>query len=293
MTEANLFLQSNNQLGECPLWDYRTNELIWIDVEIGALYFATPSGGAVEEHKFDEQIGFVVLCNSDDYILGLKSGWCRYNRKTRKTQRIEHTSDNVLSNRWNDGKCAPDGSIWAGTMDVRLKPNQGALYRFDSEGHLYKMYQPVSISNGLAWNEDLGVVYYVDSLSRSVATFAYEPNKSSVLQEIRRFFIPEDMGYPDGMTIDQDGMLWIAHWEGGCIARWHPVTGQLIKKVSVPAPRVTSMAFGGNSFSRLFITTARIGLSEEQIQEYPLSGSIFYFDAYSNGNESIIFNFKK
>jgi len=287
---ADIYYPSQCTLGEGPIWDHRHNELVWVDIDEQKILFLKEGATQAQTFIFDQKVGFVVLGSHSDYIIALADGLYRFNRVSKALKKIAWTGEHLTSLRWNDGKCAPDGSIWGGTMDLHHKLHQGGLYRLDRSMNLTKCLSSVSISNGLAWNSDLKRMYYIDSPTRSVQVFDYESGRAHLGSPAETFKIPVDMGYPDGMTIDEDGMLWIAHWDGYCIGRWHPETGQLLTKVAIPAPRVTSCIFGDKSRSRLYITTARKGLTDEQLRKYPHSGSIFIFDTNTTGREAQVFD---
>ncbi len=289
--KASLYYKSDNILGEGPIWDHRSQELVWVDIDGKTLNFLKNPTAAIEQHIFQLKIGFAALAEEDIYVVGLENGLYRYNRRDHSLSILTDPSLHREGLRWNDGKTGLDGCIWGGTMAVDQTLYQGSLYRLDRNLNLKKMLAHVSISNGLAWNSDLGKMYFVDSPLRSVQTFQYKKGDPEIGVPDFTFNTHEDMGYPDGMTIDEDGMLWIAHWDGACIGRWHPGTGQLITKIDIPAPRVTSCIFGGQGFSTLFVSTARTGLSKEQLENYPLSGSLFTIDTNTKGLEPPIFSF--
>jgi sugar lactone lactonase YvrE len=133
----------------------------------------------------------------------------------------------------------------------------------------------VTTSNGLDWSPDGSTLYYIDTPTLEVAAFDYDAAAGTI--DDRRVVIrfPQDAGRPDGMTVDGEGMLWIAHWEGGRVSRWNPRTGTLLDQVPVPALNVTSCTFGGPGLDRLYITTARVGLDAAQLQAQPHAGGVF------------------
>jgi sugar lactone lactonase YvrE len=118
-------------------------------------------------------------------------------------------------------------------------------------------------------------MYYTDTPTRQITAFDFDPETGNISNRRTVVIIPHDMGYPDGMTIDSNDKLWVAHWGGGCVAQWDPKTGKLLKKIDLPAPHVTSCAFGGKNLDLLFITTARSGLTKKQLEDYPASGGLF------------------
>jgi len=287
--KACLYCQIPCSLGEGVLFDHRSSELIWVDIEAPALYIL--DGDELTRHMMPELIGFVALATRGKYVVGLQTGLFYFDKTAASISPIFDTSDYKDQQiRWNDGKCSPTGEIWAGTM--HLDENvacAGALYKLDKKGQVTKAIKDVSISNGIAWHEDLHRMYYIDSPTRQIQVYDTSSKDSKELKLISKIDTPQHMGFPDGMTIDEEGMLWVAHWDGGCVARWHPMTGQVLSKVNIPAPRVTSCTFGGPDKSRLFVSTARTGLSQDVLEKYPLSGSIFVIDTNTNGKEAKVY----
>jgi sugar lactone lactonase YvrE len=133
----------------------------------------------------------------------------------------------------------------------------------------------VSCSNGIVWTQDKQTMYYIDTVLRRVDAFDYDHQTGAISGRRTAFEVPSEMGHPDGSTLDSEGMLWVALWQGRAVSRWNPETGKLLQTVAVPAPNVTSCAFGGPRLDRLYITTARNGMSEKALEEYPLAGGLF------------------
>jgi sugar lactone lactonase YvrE len=141
----------------------------------------------------------------------------------------------------------------------------------------------------MAWNQQLGRMYYIDSPTKSVVSFAYEPESGEISSPSIALQTPESMGSPDGMTIDDEGMLWIAFYRGGCVARWNPETGRMLSKIEIPAPNVTSCCFGGPGMDTLYVTTARQKMGADALAEYPLAGGIFSLRPGVSGSPSYRF----
>ena len=177
--------------------------------------------------------------------------------------------------RFNDGKCDPAGRFWVGTFDLEQKPHAGTLYRLDPDGSLHVMLRGITNSNGIAWSLDKKLMYYIDTPTLTVQAFDYDHATGAIANPRVIIRIPEGAGFPDGMTIDAEGKLWVALWGGGAVHRYHPATGALLQAVAVPAPYTSSCAFGGPDLKTLYITTARGGLSPEQLEEFPESGNVF------------------
>ncbi|MCA9977634.1 MAG: SMP-30/gluconolactonase/LRE family protein, partial [Anaerolineales bacterium] len=178
-------------------------------------------------------------------------------------------------NRFNGGYCDGDGRFWAGTMALTMEDGAGALYRLDADLSVHTMLSGVTISNGMAWSQDQRTLYYIDTPTRTVTAFDFTAETGEIGNGRVALTIPATMGYPDGMTIDRDGKLWIAHYDGGCVRRWDPETGNVLATIPLPVSKVTACTFGGPNLDRLYITTASQEMSDEQKAAEPLAGSLF------------------
>jgi sugar lactone lactonase YvrE len=188
---------------------------------------------------------------------------------------IANPEGHLPNNRFNDGKCDPAGRFWAGTMSINEEPNTGNVYMLGVDLSFEKKISGVSISNGMAWSADQRTFYYIDTPSFEVAAYSYDKTTGNISNKTTIMKILKEEGNPDGMTIDNEGMLWIAHWDGWQITRRDPQTGEKLLQISLPVSRVTSCCFGGENFADLYITSAREGLSDEDLQKQPLAGSLF------------------
>jgi sugar lactone lactonase YvrE len=186
-------------------------------------------------------------------------------------------------NRFNDGKCDPAGRFWAGTLSLEGKRGTCNLWRLDADLSTHKMLEGVSVSNGIVWTADRRTMYYVDTPTRRVDCFDYDHDTGEIDNRRVAVRIPEGMGFPDGMTIDSEGMLWVCLWQGSKVSRWDPKTGELLQTVDLPASNVTSCAFGGGKLNQLYITTARSGLGTKQLESEPLAGGLFRADVGVSG----------
>jgi sugar lactone lactonase YvrE len=175
-------------------------------------------------------------------------------------------------------------------MNINAKGKNGALYRIDGDGSAHKMIESVSISNGIVWSNDHTKMYYIDTPTMKVKAFDYNNKTGEISNEKIAINIPQGIGSPDGMTIDENGNLWIALWGGFAVSCWNPKTGKLIRKIEVPAKNITSCAFGDNDLGTLYITTARQGMNEEELQKYPFSGGVFKIRPGVKGVPAHFFN---
>ncbi|WP_285848254.1 SMP-30/gluconolactonase/LRE family protein [Paenibacillus sp. MER TA 81-3] len=275
--QAELVVDRQAILGEGPVWDERLQRLYWVDITAQFVFHWSPREEEVQAIQMEQMVGAVALTEVDDtLLLALRDGLYVYHMETGQTElcaRPEETQDESI--RFNDGKCDPAGRFLAGTMSKIGKPQAGKLYQLEQNGQLSTLLDGVSTSNGLAWSLDHRTFYYIDTPTLQVRAWDYEVESGNISHPRAVITFAPEQGYPDGMTIDTEGMLWIAHWGGGGVSRWDPHTGRQIGFVAVPASHVTSCAFGGRELNELYITTAREGLSEAQMQAEPHAGSLF------------------
>ena len=177
-------------------------------------------------------------------------------------------------------------------MAKDLAMGAGNLFRVSADLRESVMLKNTSISNGMAWSADHSRFYYIDSPALEVWQFDYDPATANISGKSICIEIPGSFGDPDGMTIDREGMLWVAHWGGNCLRRWDPDTGKVLMEVQVDAPQVTSCCFGGPDLDILYITTARTGLGNDQLEAYPKSGGLFRLKAPVAGFPTSYFKIK-
>ncbi|HZG75288.1 MAG TPA: SMP-30/gluconolactonase/LRE family protein, partial [Paenibacillus sp.] len=211
----------------------------------------------------------------EEWLVAAEDGYYFWTPGTNVLTSIHALDGMRASQRFNDGKCDPLGRFWAGTMEREGGAPTGALYCLDAAGRSRRIVEGLGCSNGMAWSADGRTMYFIDSPTREVRAydFALESGEISNPRAVVR--IPDGEGVPDGMTIDEEGMLWVAQWGGYQVSRWDPSTGERIGSVRVPAERVTSCAFGGPNLDTLYITTASIGASQEQAIAEPTAGGLF------------------
>jgi len=292
MMKAEIYIKAENILGESPMWDHIGNNFLWVDIENKFLYISDAQRKDITQLKLESRVSAVALTNTADlYLLALETGLKLFEAKSLTLKEIVNPEKNLKNNRFNDGKCDPAGRFWVGSMDMDCKPKAANLYCLEGLDIFKLKLNNITISNGLDWSIDRKYMYYIDTADYAVRCFEYDINSGSISNPQIVITVPEDYGAPDGMCIDKEGMLWIAHWGGGNISRWNPVNGELLDRVEVPAPHVTSCCFGGKALDTLFITTARKALNEEQLKEYPQSGSVFSFQPDVGGFKTNMFHF--
>lgn len=274
MTELELVLDVKAKLGEGPSWDAEAGRLFWVDIEGFHLHAYDPQTGQDTVYDMGQHIGAVAPYEKDRVVVALREGLQVYNLITGELDLIHDPEKGREDNRFNDGKCDPAGRFWAGTMSLEGKDKQGALYCLE-DGKVSTIFTEVTISNGLGWSPDHKTMYYIDTPTRRVDQFDYDKKTGTLSNRRTAVDFPSDVGFPDGMTVDAEGMIWIAHWGGSQVSRWNPNTGKLLSRIEIPAEQVTCCCFGGKDLDELFITTARNGLSKEQLEKTPHAGGLF------------------
>ncbi len=277
MSGPELALDARTLLGEGAIWNPARQCLQWVDIEGRRVFTFDPASGNNRACDVDQRVSTVVPRAKGGLMIALQEGFAALNPDTGRVELWprppEHDPAVV---RFNDGKCDPAGRFWAGTMGLTKGPRpQGRLYRLDSDGSMHVMLRDVGTSNGIVWSQDRRTVYFIDTALRRVDAFDYDHAGGGITNRRPAIAIPDELGRPDGSTLDAEGMLWIAMWEGWGVTRWNPRTGEWLQTIRLPVARVTSCAFGGADLDVLYLTSAREGLSEEQLDAQPLAGGLF------------------
>lgn len=270
-----LIVDAQNILGEGPLWHPERQELFWVDIEGKRLQTWNPKTGTITRTALPHRVTLVVRAPDEQLILGMQGGLSGYDPQTTAMTWWLNLEHDQPSQRCNDGGVDDAGRLWVGTMDMQCKAGCGRLYVIDKDQHITCKREGLTIPNGLCWNASQDRMYHIDSPTGAVHAFRFDSARAHLEPEGPVVQIPSELGVPDGMTIDAEGMLWIAHYGGHGVYRWNPENGELLAKIFVPAPHVTACAFGGTDLRTLYITTARQGMAVEALEEYPQSGGLF------------------
>ncbi|MGL6196985.1 MAG: SMP-30/gluconolactonase/LRE family protein [Thermoguttaceae bacterium] len=290
-------------LGEGPFWHPTEKRLYWLDIEGMLLHRFDPVRLHDEIFPLGRRVGCVVPVEKADtdnsisrlliaaydgiheieipapqtYPNTLETG------KILSERLITHPESPNPDNRYNDGKCSPEGRFWFGSMSLIKKKENAALYVLeedDSDANCFqarKVVAPATTSNGLGWSLDGKTMYWADTPTLKVFAFDYDRLTGDITNRRVAVEFPTipNFGRPDGLTVDSEGMLWIGHWMGNAISRWNPNTGEMLEKYPTPVHRTTSMTFGGENLDTLFITTAQFGRTDDEAQKEPHAGSLF------------------
>jgi sugar lactone lactonase YvrE len=280
--EATLYRRDVCELAEGPFW--HDGQLWWVDIEGGLLLSANDGGELVERVAFGQRVGAAVPAGKRIFLVALEREIVRLDLDTQKWTTIARPDDmGAAINRFNDGKCDPRGRFVVGAMSQPGFPKSATLYALHADRSLHRLRGEVTLSNGLAWPADGRTMYFIDTPERCVFAYDYDVEAGAVSAERVVLRFSEKDGWPDGMTIDRQGRLWIGFWDGGAARCYDPATGACEAIVPVPCARATSCCFGGPGLDRLFITTASTGLSESERAAQPLAGSVFVCDPGTTG----------
>jgi sugar lactone lactonase YvrE len=272
--DAELVLDARADLGEAPSWDADARQLIWVDITNGLVHRFDPGSERDEVFEIGQPVGAAVATSSGRIALAANSGFLVLDPATGRLDPVADVETDVTETMMNDGKCDPAGRFWAGTKDVEGGRALGSLYRLDADHRLTRVLTDVTISNGLGWSPDARTMYYIDSTTYRIDAFDYDVTSGAVSNRRPLIETPKSWGLPDGMTVDQDGFLWVAFWGGSAVRRIAP-DGRVDVVVRVPVTQVTSCAFGGPDLADLFVTSARSGLTDAALSEQPLAGGLF------------------
>ena len=243
-------VRANAKLAEGPRWDAATGRLLWVDIEGCKLHVL--ESGEDRAIGLDAMVGVAAPTSSGAVLVALTDRLALVDladESVRTLVRLPHGP----ALRSNDGACDAAGRFWIGTMDLDETPGAGALYRYD--GRLERVLDEVTLSNGIGWTRDDTRMYYIDSPMQRVDIFDFEV-ASGRIDDRRPFVsIDESEGIPDGLTVDDEGGVWVALYGGSCVHRYDQ-SGRLDAVLEVPALNVTSCCFGGDDGRSLFVTTA-------------------------------------
>jgi sugar lactone lactonase YvrE len=274
-TEVSCVLSAKAQIGEGPVWSVAEQRLYWADITGKQLNIFNPADGSNQSFDLPELVTSISPRQSGGLILTLRSSFAFFDPKTGKLDKVAEPEPDKPGNRFNDGKCDRQGRMWGGTMgDVEWDQPLGSLYRFDANRKVTRMEEGICCSNGLGWSPDSKTMYFTESFKYRI--FAYDFDAATGNISNRRVFInldPHEAAFPDGMTVDAEGYVWCAQPMFGRLARYSP-TGKLDRVIELPVSRGTSVMFGGPNLDILYVTTMRLMLSEEQLAEEPLAGSL-------------------
>ena len=260
-------------LGEGPHWDAERQQLTFVDIKGRRAFRLDADGANLREIATPYRIGSLIPRASGGHIAGTEHGIAHVDLDLERFELLFDPEEDRESNRFNDAKVDRSGRLFAGTMDDEEREATGAFYRIDKKLACTRIDDGFRVTNGPAFSPDGKTMYANDSARQVTYRYDLAPDGTPLNKlELARYC--EGDGYPDGMTVDAEGCLWIAFWDGWCVRRLS-LGGERLEELRVPVQRPTSVAFGGPSLDRLYITSARIGLDENDLASQPLAGGLF------------------
>ena len=280
MSNVELVYQIDATSGEGAYWDWRSKELLRVDIAGGRVIKLAPSGDLLKEYQLGNKVGAVIgIDNSDNYLLVEQHGLTVMQPTGVRTELLT-LIDETEPKRFNDAKADPSGRLWAGVMTNQKIPGEGALYSYQLGGLMHQMLTDLTVPNGMDWSSDLTTMYFIDSPTRTVGVYDFDLETAEI--SLRNSLAIPVEGHPDGMTLDAEYNLWIALWDGSCVIKLSP-DGKLLDQIKLPVSRVTTCTFGGDDLSTLFITSASFEVNEE------LAGSVFSYQTDTQGRKANLF----
>jgi len=266
---AEVALPARAILGEGPTWDDRTGTLLWVDILASRVHAYSPATGTDTVIETPQHVGAAKPREGGGLVLNLRDGVGLLDPDGGFRWLVEWP---VAGVRGNDAAVDAAGRLWAGTMAYDVRPGRGRLNRVEPDGSFVTVLDRVTISNGIGWSPDGSRMYFIDTPLRRVDVFDVDGDTGLVTA--RRTLAAVTRGQPDGLTVDADGCVWVALWDGGAVHRYTP-EGELDRVIDLPVSRVTACAFGGPDLADLYITTASEGLGEEVLATQPHAGALF------------------
>ena len=264
-------------LSEGPRWHEERQELLWVDILGKQVHRGTlDAEGALQKLStitLDRDVGAVAPAEDGGYVVAAGQGYLQITPDGTVRELAQPAAAHPEV-RMNDGACDPQGRFWAGTVAYDETPGAASLYRLELDGSTTTMLTGLTISNGIGWSPDGGTMYLNDSGSGDVFAFDFD-GPTGAISDQRTLVRLETPGIvPDGLTVDEDGGIWVALWGGGAVHRYLP-DGSLADEIEMPVERPTSCAFGSPDRSTLFVTSARNDLSDEALARQPFAGRLF------------------
>jgi len=275
LTDVRCVLDAKAMLGESPVWSAEEQALYWADIIGAALHRLDPATGQTRTWRMPESIGSFGLRTGGGAVVALRNGFHLYDFATERLTFLSDPEAEEPRSRFNDGKVAPDGRFWAGTMDDNPERRPiGRLYRLDPDHSWHKMVDGLIVSNGLAWSADGKTMFHSDSRGRVINAYDYDLGAGAIANKRVIARPTEEIGRPDGGATDMAGFYWSAGISAGVLNRWSP-DGRLDRQIPLPAAAPTMPCFGGPDMKTIFITSLRENVSAEKLAAKPLTGGIF------------------
>lgn len=272
-TEVRNVLTAQMQIGEGPVWDAKSQRLLWVDIVGQELNVFDPVSGSNKAFKFPDIVTSATPRASGGVLLTLRRSFAFFDPTTEKLETVAEVEPDMPANRFNDGKTDRQGRHWAGTMgDVDWNHPIGNLYRLGADRRPVKVASGICCSNGIGWSPDNKTMYFCESFAYVIHQYDFDPVTGDI-ENRRPFTTVNPESFPDGLTVDAEGFVWSAQPVFGRLVRYDP-SGKIERIIELPVSRGTSVMFGGPHLDTLFVTTMRTTLDDEQLAQEPLAGCL-------------------
>lgn len=268
-------------LGESCVWSTREQALYWVDIRQPALRRLNYSDGRIDTFDMPELTGAVCLREGGGVMVAMQDSIAHFDPATSSLERVARAPDTFPNIRFNDSRVDPQGRFWAGTMDDVARGEVGTLYRLDSGHRMTAVLHPIVISNSLAFSPDSRTMYFSDTVSREIWAYDYDP-VAGMPSNRRVFATVPAPATPDGSTVDAEGYLWNAEYDGARVVRYAP-DGQVDRVIPMPVQRPTCCTFGGPDLTTLFVTTAGQRLNAAERAAQPMAGGLLSLEVGIKG----------
>jgi sugar lactone lactonase YvrE len=265
-------------LGEGALWSPREQVLYWVDILGRQLHRLDPATAARASWAFDEEISALAEpADGPGLVVTLRRGFARFDpaQAHGAPSYLYRPTEEPLSNRFNDGKCDAHGRFWGGTMDFDCEAPTGALYGYSVDGQCIRHNLGFAVTNGPTWSLDGRTIFVNETARGRIHAWDFDVDTGALANPREWLRFAKGDGLPDGMTTDAAGRLWVAHWGGSCVSCHDPVSGAELARIGLPTSHITNCTFGGPDLRTLYVSSARFGLTPEQLRDEPLAGALF------------------
>lgn len=277
-------------LGEGPMWSVAESVLYWIDIVQRRILRLHPGTGRVDVRELPYAPSALVPRAGGGLLLVTKKGLATLHFDEPTITSVPVPLVDFEREVFNDAKCDSAGRLWVGTRDLHVKEPVGGLFRLDADFSMHRHGSGLVVSNGIAWGEGGRVMYHVDSKPGRIDAWDFDAASGTLShRRVFRDYAREGaQAIPDGCTTDAEGGLWVAEVGDWHIRRYAP-DGRLDREIRVPMQKPTSVMFGGPDLGTLYVTSMRFGLSEEQLADQPLAGSLLQLDVGVKGRPETVF----
>lgn len=270
--EVTQVLHCQNILGEGPLWHPTESALYWVDITGKKIHRYFPASSQTEVFEVPRMVSALGLRQSGGFICAAEDGFHFWTPDGNRFEQIQDPEKGKQGARFNDGKVDRAGRFWAGSMTPQ--GTSSALYRLNADLSVHRMVSDITISNGIGWSPDNQTMYYVDSNRLVIYAFDFDLRTGGISRQRDFIKFEADFGVPDGLTVDSEGIIWCAVYDGWKVVCIDP-QGNIIEEIRMPVARPSSIAFGGQHLDELYITSIAEGLSSEEKAQQPMAGDLF------------------